>query len=168
MDPGIYSCNHISYMQSPWHIWFQEMGYPELDIIRYEDGQWAIIQYHSSPVMPCLTKWQVVLGYMKNVEISYSFCEKYIKQIDMRLKAFWLREREESNIAINEHAALEKHAGEMSEHAYRAIRGNPDMMNRIARNGIQEMDLALLSKHVSRHEKYNTKFKGKTVATVRS
>jgi hypothetical protein len=86
-----------SYMVSDYHRLFVEMGYPELDILKYPDGEWHIIQYYSRPIIPCLTKWQVVLGPMRNVDISRGFLEKYIRQCDITKRAFWDREERKTH-----------------------------------------------------------------------
>lgn len=152
MKTGLFSWNYISYLQSQYHIWFQEMGYPELDILRYEDGEWYIIQYYTCPVIPSLTQWQVVLGPMRNVEISYSFCRKYVKDLDITRKAFWDRENEKSQEVEDEFERVEKHREESAELATQAIVRNPNLVERIAKNGLKEMDLGYIANHVPKQE----------------
>lgn len=161
--PGIYSWSYISYLQSPWHIWFVELGYPELDILRYEDGEWFIMQYYNAPVVPCLTRWQTVLGGMKNVEIGYGFCEKWAKALDLNRKEYLLKEEAKSKACEDEWEKVEQHAEDSAERAATAIIQNPDLMERIARNGMHEMTLGSIAKHVPRSEKVKKKFKGTPV-----
>lgn len=148
--PGFYNSCYISYMQSPYHVWFVTLGYPELDILQYDDGEWHIIQYYNSPVVPSMTQWQSVLGPMRNVEISFGFCAKYIKNLDLSMKAFWDREEGKTKEMLDEHEALENHKMDMVERASQAFLRNPHLMERIARNGIEEMDLRSIEKHLPR------------------
>lgn len=150
--PGRYSWSHISYMQSPYHCWFQLMNYPELDIHETKSGEWAIIQYYNTPIIPAQTKWQVVLGYMKNIEISYSFCEKYAKQLDLQRKAFWAREEAATKAMLDEKDKLEEHKLDSVNRATKAIVKNEALMNRIAKNGLKEMDLSYIARHVPKSE----------------
>lgn len=151
-SPGHYSWSHISYMQSPYSCWFHLMGYPELDIHETKTGEWAIIQYYSVPTIPAETKWQVVLGYMKNIEKSYSFCEKYAKQLDLQRKAFWAREEAKTKAMLEEKEKIDKHRNDSVERATKAIVKNDALMQRIAKNGLKEMDLSYIARHVPRSE----------------
>ncbi len=150
--PGLYSHSYISYMESPYHIWFTEMGYPELDVLEYPDGAWFIIQYYNSPVIPCLTKWQAVLGPLHNVDKTYDFLLKYANTLDMTKKVFWEGEEHRSQMAEDEWEQVELHREEMVEKASRAFLQNPHIMDRIARNGLQEMDLSRIARHVPTSE----------------
>lgn len=133
---------------SKYHKWFVELGYPQLDIQVYPDGEWSIIEYQNAPIIPSLTKWKVILRGMRNIEISRGFVAKYIAQIDPMKKAFWERENARTKRAVEEAEAKERHAVEASERAAAAITSNPDLMGRIAKNGMQEMDLDNLRKHI--------------------
>jgi hypothetical protein len=157
------AAERLSYMVSEFHSWFVEMGYPELDILRYDDGEWHIIQYYNRPVVPALTRWQPVLGPMRNVLITRSFCEKYVKDLDITKKAFWAREEAKTKEVEREHAAEEKRRVEYVDVAHRAITKNPNLMNRIASKGIQEMDIPSIARHVPRSEVVKSTIKGETV-----
>lgn len=151
IEPGLHSWAYPSYMVSPYYCWFVLMGYPELDILRYNDGSWAIIQYYRTPVIPSLTPWQVVLGTM-NFPPSYGFCEKYVKELDLQKKAFWAREEEKTKQVENEWEATERHAKDLAETAAKSIMKNDDLVNRIAKNGLKEIDLGYLAKRMPKHE----------------
>lgn len=147
-NPGVYAWNYISYMQSPYHIWFVEMGYPELDILQYEDGEWHIFQYYNSPVVPALTKWQTVLGPMRNVPINYDFCHRFAHALDINRRDFWAREQAKSQQVEDEWERVEKHAEESATRATQAVMRNPDLVERIAKNGIQEINLPRILRHI--------------------
>lgn len=150
-EPGVRSHNYVSYFCSPFHVWFHHMGYPKLDVLQYEDGEWAIIQMYSAPVIPAETKWRRVLEGMQHVEISYGFIKKYVEQIDIERKAFWDREEAKSRAAEEDEVKTDLHREEMVDKAYMAIRQNPALMDRIARNGLYEMDPTQIWKNIPNH-----------------
>lgn len=135
---------------SKYHGWFVELGYPELDVNQFPDGSWEIIQYFNRPIIPSLTRYQAVLSGLKNIEISRGFIEKYVGQVDMARKEFWRREEAQTALAEREHAATEKHRQDSVARAAKAITQNPDLMDRIARNGLQEMDPTRIARHIPR------------------
>jgi hypothetical protein len=137
---------------SKYHDWFVEMGYPQLDIQKYEDGEWAIIETLNRPVVPSMTRFKVILQGMKNVEISRGFIEKYVKQIDPLRKEFWDRERRATQQAEDAVEIRERHAEDSAERAAAAIVGNDALMERITRNGLSEMNLDKIAKHVPKGE----------------
>jgi len=135
---------------SGFHQWFVDLGYPQLDILEYHDGEWAIIEYHNAPIIPSMTRWQLVLQGLRNVEPTIGFVEKYIKQIDPQRKAFWDRERAKTKAVYDEAERVEKHAEDSAEIAHKAITRNPDLMERIAKKGLMEMDVDKIGQHVPR------------------
>jgi hypothetical protein len=149
-SPGIYSW-YPSSMVGPWWTWFVDLGYPELDIARYEDGSWDIIRYLNSPVMPCLTRHQLVLGHMFNVDITHGFVEKHVQQLDTSRKEFWDREEAKTKAVEDEARKVELHAEEFSSRGTAAIMQNPDLMERVMKNGLQEIDIDRIGRHVPKH-----------------
>ena len=150
--PGLYPWAYPSSMVSKYHCWFRLMGYKELDIYVEEDGTWYIIQYYTEPLIPSQTQWQPVLGPMRNVEISFGFCQKYVKELDITRKAFWAREEAKTAAVDDEHAATERHAQDLAARATKAVMKNDGLVQRIAKNGLKEMDLLSLAKRVPRSE----------------
>ncbi len=140
--------SNISYICSKYHKWFRELGYPQLDINQYSDGSWDIIEYYNSPVIPCLTKYRTILGNMKNIEISFGFCKKYIEEIDLQKKAIWEREERKTSRMEQEKKSLDDHRQEYADKAFEAVRKNPDLMDRIAKNGLEEMNLGNIAQHI--------------------
>jgi hypothetical protein len=130
-----------SYFWGPYHRWFVDLGYPLLDIVRYEDGEWAIIEAFTPPVIPFLTKWHVILSGMKHIEISRGFVEKFVRKIDNKLKQFWDDQERKTIEAAERAAAQERHTEDSAAIAHQAVTRNPDLMCRIAEKGFQEMDL---------------------------
>jgi len=151
-QPGYYSHSYISSMVSPYYVWFQNMGYDELDILEYTDGSWFIIQFYNSPVVPSLTKWQAVLGPMHNVAKTYDFMHKYAQTLDITKRVFWDRERKKSEMSEAEWDKVELHREESVARASKAFLNNPSLMDRIARNGLREMDLGRIARHVPMSE----------------
>jgi len=136
------------YVWSKWHTWFVEIGYPLLDINRYSDGEWSIIQWLTRPVIPAITEWQNVLSGMRNVDITRGFVEKFLKQCDIQRKEFWHREYKKSLEAEEEFERTERHAQDMAEKATEAVMGNEDLCKRIVKNGLDEIHPLKIAKHI--------------------
>lgn len=142
-----------SYCCSPWYCWFVELGYPRLDINQYPDGEFEIIEYYSTPIIPPLTKWNQVLYGIRNTEISRGFVTKYIHQLDLHRKQVWDEAEARTRAMEDEKDGLERHAQDTAERAFQAIRGNADLMERVAKNGMSEINPENIWRHIPRHQK---------------
>lgn len=146
--PGIRSWNYYSAAQSPWHVWFEEMGYPQLDIMVYDDGEWEIIEYQNSPLIPSLTRFKTVLAGLRNIEISWSFIKRYVDELNPMSARFWeTLERHEKQLDID-YETREAAVEDRASRAAKFIVKNPELMERIARNGFAEMDLRRIRKQI--------------------
>lgn len=148
-EPGVTSASYISYLPSKYHIWFIEMGYPLLDVLEYEDGEWAIIQYLRTPVVPSLTKFQHVLKGIRNTAITTGFIQKYVEQLDPGKQAFWDRESKKTQGVWDEAARVERHAEETADQLTKNFMANPDLMARVAKNGFGELDPQKIMRHIN-------------------
>ncbi len=146
-EPGFYS-DYPSSVCSPWYCWFQHMGYPELDLRRFEDGEWAILQYMHAPLLPSEYRWQWALTGFSNTEISYPFIRRMVEAIDITKKEFWDREEEKTREVDAEFERTERHREDMVTRASKAIMSNPGLCERIAKRGIREMDLKMIRRHI--------------------
>mgnify|MGYP001582757391 CR=1 FL=1 len=140
---------------SPYHKWFVELGYPLLDINEYRDGSWEIIQWMKYPVIPAEAPFQAVLtgknGGIQNTEINKGFIRQYLKKLDMYQKDFWDdQDQHEKEIDV-EHESRLRHEDEIATRATEAITRNPDLMERIARNGLVEMRPERIFRHIPSH-----------------
>jgi len=149
--PVMTEADYISYMVSPYNIWFRDLGYPELDIVEYEDGEWAIIQYLRSPVVPCLTPWNHVLTKLRHVEKSYWVCKKWAEQLDLEKRHVWEQQEASERRAREEQAFEDRRAEDWATQAFTSIRNNPGLMERIAKNGLGEIGLRQLARHIPNH-----------------
>ncbi len=154
ISPGYRSWCYPSYMVSPYYCWFVELGFPELDIQEHwnDGGSWSIIQFLRSPVVPALTPHQQVLGPMENVEKSFGFCEKYTKELNLHKRIVWAREERKTRAMLEEGARTERHREGMAAKATEAIIRNPELTERVLKNGLKEISLPVLSRHVPKHE----------------
>jgi hypothetical protein len=134
-----------SAMVSKYYPMFCLMGYPQLDIIRYEDGEWSIIEYENAPLVPALTKWKHVLTGLRNIEITEGFVRKYVRQIDPQFQAFWDRERERTEKMEAEKEYLETQVEEKVDAVVKQLSKNDDLKERIAKNGPGELALEKLA-----------------------
>jgi len=140
--------SHPEYVWSKWHHWFVDMGYPLLDINRYQDGEWGIIQWLKYPVIPAFTECRSVLSGLKNVDITRGFVEKFTKSLDVQRGEFWANQEARSKAVEDEHARGERHAEEITDAATGAIMNNPDLCERIMENGLEEIHPLKIAKHI--------------------
>lgn len=138
-------------MCSKYYCWFVEMGYPNLDIYEYHDGSWAIIEYYKLPIVPAETKWNIVLGYIENQEISPGFIFNWVKKFDMHNKQLWDEEEAKSQEVEDEWESNERHVQDTVKEYSKAVMGNDDLVNRMAKNGLQEALPWNIVKHVPKH-----------------
>lgn len=148
-EPG----NHYGFssMTSPWHVWFVEMGYPRLDINKYDDGEFEIIEYLRTPVIPSLTPWHRVLMGVRHQEITPWFCEKYVSNLDLEKRHVWDECDRRDEEVKRELFEQDMHVADFSKRAFEAVKNNPDLMERIAREGLGAMSLRALSRKIPNH-----------------
>lgn len=144
--------SYPSSVVSKWYRWFVELGYPQLDIEKYEDGSWSIIEYYNAPIIPSLTRYNLVLGPMEHVDISFGFVSNWIKKLDLRRKEYWDECERKTKEMEQEKERLESHAQDTAERAKNIIMGNPDLVERVAKNGMHEINLENIRKHIPRHK----------------
>jgi DNA-binding protein H-NS len=145
-----------SYICSPFYSWFVELGYPNCDIEEFQDGSWRIVEYLNAPIIPSLTRVAHVIGPIRNLIISKSFIEKYLSMLDIRKKAYHeiLEEKSEKLRLESEHA--ERSAQDFAKRAAKIVAGG-EVMDRIAKYGVKEMDLNSIAKHIPSHQKNGNK-----------
>jgi len=141
-------CYADSGMVSRYYPMFCKLGYPQLDVIRFEDGEWCIIEYLNAPLVPSLTKWHHVLKGLRNIEITEGFLKKFIRQIDPRERAFWDREQNATNRMEQEKIEQEQFIEYRVEQTVKALSKNEALKERIAKNGVQELDLHKIARHI--------------------
>ena len=148
-SPGYYR-DYPSKMVSDYYCWCKDLGYPELDVIRYDDGEWALIQYMTTPIVPSLTRWNFVLKGIRHTEISPEFIRKFAHQLDLEKHTVWEEQAKTERLALEETLYEERRAQDRAEHFVNGIRGNDDMIQRIARNGLRELNPRRMLNHISR------------------
>jgi hypothetical protein len=163
LEPGIYGWYPSGAVSKYW-CWFYDLGYPELDILEDENSkEWHLIQYYNSPIVPSLTKWQIVLGPMRNVIPSYSFCQKYANELDITKKVFWAREDAKTKASYEEGERSEKRALDFTKQMTKAVMKDDALKERIIKNGAKELDIRQLAMNVPKHEVIKPAFKGDKV-----
>lgn len=150
-EPGIYA-SYPSTACGRFYCWFQHMGYPELDIREFGDGEWAILQYMHTPHLPSSYKWQWALTGFKNQEISYPFVQRMVETIDVTKKEFWDREEGKTKELDRVADATARHELDMVTRASQAIVKNPDLCERIVKRGIREIDLKRIRRHIPNYK----------------
>lgn len=135
---GIYTYLDSSFVSKHYKI-FCDLSYPMLDVLEFEDKEWAIIEMLNAPLVPSLTKWQYVLKGMRNVEVSEGLVRKFIKQLDPHEPEFWVKEYEESRKVIDLKNKQATEQEDWSEWMGNALKSNAGLMERVAKYGAKEL-----------------------------
>lgn len=137
-----------SSMVSKYWFWFAEMGYPELDIVTWPDGEWAIIEYLNAPIIPPLTKWNYVLTGLRNQEITYDFLKAYADQHCLEKRFVWEEQQRKEDEAAAELKKRDERDEDFQRRAHKIITSCPDLMHRIATEGPSAMSLKSMWRHI--------------------
>lgn len=132
----------------PYYEWFCDLGYPQCDLQVFKDGSWAILEMHNAPLVPSLTKFNWIAKGFRNADITKSRIKRILEQIDPRKQWIWDIEREKTRQIDSEHESRETFVQERVEEAMDGIRRNPDLQERVAKNGIQEIMPHNIAKHI--------------------
>jgi hypothetical protein len=136
----------------PYYAWCVEMGYPNIDIQQWADGEWAIIEFYNSSPLPSQTRWNFVLQDLRNIEISRGFVTRYVHQLDLHRKEAWDALDAKERKQTEEKAALDAHAEDTAERAKNIIMQTPTLVERIAKKGLKQMDLDKIAEHIPRNQ----------------
>lgn len=132
---------------SEYYTWFQELGYPTLDIVVYEDGEWSIIEMLTGPHIPSEVKFRPILSGMRNTAITFGFVKKYVEFLDITKGAYLEAEELKSAKILKENDDLARHRRNIAERAVQIINRHDHLKERIAKFGLQEA----LPWHVAKH-----------------
>ncbi len=157
IGPG-YDRSMPSTMVSRWHRCFVAMGYPELDLVEYPDGEKAIIQYFNRPIIPALTKWGFVLTKIRNVDVNYYWLKEKADDLNIEKKAVWARQEAVEKEAIRQQLEEDRRSEDFATRMLDTVKRNDDWMQRIARNGLKELNPLRLLNHCPKY-RLGSKFK---------
>lgn len=138
----------MSYLESKYHKWFKELGYPQLDIQEWDDGEWAILEYIGPTVIPCETKWNYILTGLRHIEPSYGFVKNYIDTQETMTHLFRVKKDLDSLKIAEEKMKEDRRVQDLAERATQLVRRNEAMYQRVAANGLQELNLHNIAKHI--------------------
>jgi hypothetical protein len=126
-------------MVSEYYPIMQRIGYPQLDIKRFWDGEWAIKEYLNPPLVPSLTEWKYILKGLRNLPISEGFILDQIKSLDPQYTQFWIRELEKELAVEKNNEKNEQNRRESVEKTIQELLKNEALKERVAKFGIREM-----------------------------
>ncbi len=127
-------------MVSRWHRCFVAMGYPELDLVEYPDGEKAIIQYFNRPIIPSLTRWGFVLTKIRNVNVDYYWLKEKADALNLENKKVWAEQDAVEKEAIRQQLEEDRRSEDFATRMLANVKNNDDWMQRIARNGLKELN----------------------------
>lgn len=133
---------------SEYHPMFIELGYPQLDIIRYWDGEWSIIEMENAPLIPSMTKWRHVFSGFKNIEPTQGFIKKMIDMIDLQKAEAWALHEKATEESLKKSKELDSKRTELASGIATAVSKNENLSERVLQNGLEEINLKNLIKHI--------------------
>jgi hypothetical protein len=136
-------------MCSDYYCWCLDQGYPELDVRVYSDGSWGLIQYLNTPIMPSRTRFIPMLLNIKHQEISPSFIKHHADRLNLQNRAVWDEQDRTERRALEEVQEQERRAEDFANQMMKGVRGNDALMQRIARNGLSELNPMRMLNHIS-------------------
>lgn len=148
--PGRYR-DYPSTMVSPYYCWFKDLGYDELDVITYADGERAIIQYLRSPIIPSFTKWNFVLTKIRNVDFSHAFVKRQCDDLDLQKRAVWARQEASEKKMLEDTLYEDRRSEDRCEQWFKGIRNNDALMQRVAKNGLRELQPMRILNQIPRY-----------------
>jgi hypothetical protein len=125
-----------------------DMGYPELDIKQFKDGEWAIREFYRSPVVPAHTPWKYVLKGLRNIEISESFIKKYLWQMDPRNAHFWKKHEDDTKAIDLEKTRAENDKADRYMQVGKQLAKNDSLMADAAVMGPAAFDLERIGRKI--------------------
>jgi hypothetical protein len=136
-------------MTSEYYSWFVELGYPQLDVVFYEDREWSIIEFENAPLVPSMTKWKVVFSGFRNVEFNKSFVKKMVEMIDLRKQEVWDRIERETEERKEHDEAIQAKRDDAVLQTAKELAKNDALMDRAAKIGPEAFSLDNLLKGMS-------------------
>jgi hypothetical protein len=140
------------YLNSPFvgphYDWFCELGYPQCDLHIFATGEWAILEMMNAPLVPSLTQWRWIAKGFRNIEPQKSRVAKILDRINPQKQQLWDEEEERSKQAEAAINAREQRAEDVAEEWTQSIVRNPDLQERIAKNGIDEILPHKIAAHI--------------------
>lgn len=137
-----------SYLDSaavgPYYEICCDLGYPQCDIVKYPDGEWAVIAYENAPLCPSLTGFRVISSGIRHKEITHGLVGKLILESDPMKQRLWEREEANSRRIADEHEAAQKHREDVMGEAAKVMLRTDTLMQRVAKNGIGELDMGTM------------------------
>lgn len=150
IGPG-YDRSMPSTMVSRWHRCFVAMGYPELDLVEYPDGEKAIIQYFNRPIIPSLTRWGYVLTKIRNQDVNYYWLKEKADDLNLEKKKVWHEQEGIEKEALRRQLEEDRRSEDFATRMLDTVNRNDGWRQRIAKNGLNELNPLKLLNHIPRY-----------------
>ncbi len=150
IGPG-YDRSMPSTMVSRWHRCFVAMGYPELDLVEYPDGEKAIIQYFNRPIIPSLTRWGYVLTKIRNQDVNYYWLKEKADDLNLEKKKVWHEQEEIEKEALRRQLEEDRRSEDFATRMLDTVNRNDAWKQRIVKNGLSELNPLKILNHVPRY-----------------
>lgn len=152
LEPKVTLNNYTSYMVGPWNRVFRDWGYPLLDVVQQDSGEWGVIQYYKTPVIPSMTPWNWMVTPQHRYALTHGSLRQFVDQCDLEKRYVWdqmeAREKQDAEDMRRE----ELHMTDQQRRMYQVISQNPDLMERVAKNGLGEIGLKKLMRNIPKHK----------------
>ncbi len=127
-------------MVSRWHRCFVAMGYPELDLVEYPDGEKAIIQYFNRPIIPSLTRWGYVLTKIRNQDVNYYWLKEKADDLNLEKKRVWHEQEAMEKEALRRQLEEDRRSEDFATRMLDTVNRNDAWKQRIAKKGLSELN----------------------------
>jgi hypothetical protein len=150
--------SYLLYGENKYYRWARRCGYPNVDIIddRDQDGTWSLVEYLRSPVVPSLTPWNYILRDITEPLTEY-MVRRFCEMLDLKKKEYRAMMEMEERLGRENYERALRLEDDLATRATKLISHNPDLMERIAKNGAKELDTTRILAHVPRHQQNGLK-----------
>lgn len=150
IGPG-YDRSMPSTMVSRWHRCFVAMGYPELDLVEYPDGEKAIIQYFNRPIVPSLTRWGFVLTKIRNQDVNYYWLKEKADDLNLEKKRVWAEQDAVEKEALRQQLEEDRRSEDFATRMLDTVNRNDAWKERIYKNGLKELNPLKILDNIPRY-----------------
>lgn len=150
--------SYLLYGDNKFYRWAKSFGYPNVDVIddRLRDGTWSLVEYLRSPVVPSLTPWNYILRDITE-PLELNVMRRFCEMLDLKKREYRNRMEAEQAASLQAFESAKKVEDDLATRATKLITGNQALLERIAKNGIAEMDTIKILSHIPRHQQNGLK-----------
>jgi hypothetical protein len=137
LDADYSDCSFVSQY---WPM-FRDLGFPQCDVVFYEDGEFSFIEYYNAPLIPSQTRFMHIAKGFRNIEFNESLIKRVLTKIDPRNPEFWADQILKSTKLEEEKAQKQEADEDWAQKTIPLLLKNDALKERVARYGASEISL---------------------------